>query len=117
MCINKDEMPERQSIVLARKRFVQNVDVAASNSKYELEFITEDVDDEEEMQEASESVEIQEVVEVVHKTNISGSTSPNISGRVRKLFPSMGQFSGKIYGISQDDDGNIYEILFEDGNN
>ena len=28
----------------------------------------------------------------------------------------MGWFSGNIDGIRKDDDGNIYEILFEDGN-
>ena len=27
----------------------------------------------------------------------------------------MGCFSGNIYGIMQDNDGNIYDILFEDG--
>ena len=40
----------------------QNVDVAASTSVDETEFITEDVDDKEEIHEASDSFEIQEVV-------------------------------------------------------
>ena len=51
-------------------------------------------------------------MEVGHQTNSSGSTSPTISKRVRKLFPGMGWFGGDIDGIRQDNDGNIYEILF-----
>ena len=94
---------------------VRNVDVATSTSTYEIEVIADDGNEEEEIQEARDSVEIQEVVEVGHQTDISGSTLPTISERVCKLFPSMGQFEGNIDGIRQDDNGNIYDILFEDG--
>ena len=52
-----------------------------------------------------------------HQTNSSGYTSPTISEQVRKFFPSTGWFGGNIGGIRQGNNGNIYEILFEDGNN
>ena len=67
------------------------------------------------MQEAIDFFEIQEVVEVGHKTDISVSTSLTISERVCKLFLGMSWFAGNIDGIRQADDGNIYDILFEDG--
>ena len=67
------------------------------------------------MQEAIDFFEIQEVVEVGHKTDSSVSTSLTISERVCKLFLGMSWFAGNIDGIRQADDGNIYEILFEDG--
>ena len=54
-------------------------------------------------------------MEVGHQTDSSGYTSPTISEQVRKFFPGMGWFSGNIDVIRQDDDGNIYEVLFEDG--
>ena len=49
-------------IAVLELRLEKNVDVAASTSTDETEFITEDVDDKEEIQEASNSFEIQEVV-------------------------------------------------------
>ena len=55
-------------------------------------------------------------MEIGHHTNSSGSISPTISKQVRKFFPGMGWFGGNIYGIRQDNNENIYEILFEDGN-
>ena len=54
-------------------------------------------------------------MEVFHQTDSSVSTSPTISERVCKLFPVMGYFAGNIDGIRQDNDDNIYETLFEDG--
>ena len=104
------------AIYVLERRLGRNVDVPASTSTDDPELITEDGDEEEEIQEASDSVEIQEVVEVDHQTNISGSTPPSISEQVRRLFPGMGWFSGNTDGIRQDDDVNIYEILFKDGN-
>ena len=56
-------------------------------------------------------------MEVGHQTGSSGSISSTVSERVRKLFPGMGWFGGNIYGIRQDNNGNIYEILFEDDDN
>ena len=54
-------------------------------------------------------------MEVDHHTNSSWSAPPNISEQVRKLFPGMGWFVGNTDRISQDDYGNIYDILFKDG--
>ena len=54
-------------------------------------------------------------MEVGHLTDSFGSTPPTISERGRKLFPGMGWFAGNIDRIRQDDDGNIYEVLFKDG--
>ena len=68
------------------------------------------------MNEASDSVEIQEVVQVGHQTDSSGSTSPTISEQVSKFFPIKGCLSGNIDGIRQDDNGNIYKVLFADDN-
>ena len=93
----------------------RNVYVATSNSTNKPEVITENGNDKEEIKEASDSVKIKEVVEVGHHTNSSGSTSTTISERFRKLFPGMGWFGGNIHGIRQDDDGNIYDTLFKDG--
>ena len=101
-------------IAVLERRLGFNVDVVASTIIDDPEVVTEDGDDEEEIQEARNLVEIQEVVEVGQQTNISGSTSPTISERVRKFFPGMGWFAGNIYGIRQDDYGNIYEISFKD---
>ena len=78
-------------------------------------FITEDVNDKEEIQEASNSVKMQDFVEVFRQNDSSRYTSPTISKRFCKFFPGMGWFGGNIGGIRQDKDGNIYEILFEDG--
>ena len=103
-------------IAVLERRLRRHVDVSASTSTYEPAVITKDRDSEEEIQEARDYFEIQEDMEVGHQTNISGSTSPTISERVRKLFPGIGWFAGNIYGIKQKNDDNIYEILFEDGN-
>ena len=54
-------------------------------------------------------------MEVGHHTYGSRSKSPTISKRVNKFFPGMGCFAGNIDGTRQDDNGNTYEILFEDG--
>ena len=54
-------------------------------------------------------------MEVGHQSDSYGSTSPTIYGQVSKFFPGMGWFGGNIDGIRQDNNGNIYEILFEDG--
>ena len=93
----------------------RNVYVATSNSTDELAVITEDGNDKEEIKEASDSVKIKEVVEVGHHTDSYGSKSPTTTGRVCKLFPGMGCFGNNIDGIGQDNDDNIYEILFKDG--
>ena len=56
-----------------------NVSVAAINSMYEPQVISEDGYDKEEIQEARDYVEIKEVVEGGHQTDSYWSTSPNIS--------------------------------------
>ena len=103
------------AIYILERRLVRNVDVAASTSTYELEVISEDGNDEEKIQKTSNSVELKEVMDIGHLTDSSGSTLPTISERVCKIFPGMGWFGGNIDGIRQDDNGNIYDILFEDG--
>ena len=107
------ELPLAVSVL--ERRLGCNVDVAASTSTDEKEVITEYRNDEEEIQEAIDSVEIQEVMEVGQQTGSSRSTSPTISEQVRKFFPGTGWLSGKIYGSRQDNDGNLYEILFQYG--
>ena len=104
------------AIAILERCLRRNVYVAASTSMDEPAVITEDGYDKEEIQESSDSVEIQKVVEIGHQTNSSESTLPTISERVRKFFPGMGWFGGNIDRIKQDDDVNIYDILFEDGN-
>ena len=103
------------AIDVLEHRLGRNVYVATSNSTDEPAVITEDGNDEEEIQEASDSVIIQGVVEVGHHTDSYGSKSPTIPGQVCKFFPGMGCFGGNIDGIRKDNDDNIYEILFEDG--
>ena len=104
------------AISVLERRFGRNVDVSASTSTDDPLTITEDRNDEEYIQETSDNVEIQEVVEVGHQNNIFGSTLTTISKRVRKFFPGIGCFGVNIDRIRQDNDGNIYEILFGDGN-
>ena len=103
------------NIYVLERRLGLNVDFAASTSTDEPSVITEDGNDKEEIQEAIDSVEIQEFAEFGNQTDSSGSISPTIPKLVRKLFPSMGWFGGNIDGIRQDDDGNIYDVLFEGG--
>ena len=102
-------------IAVLKRHLGYNVDVDTSTSTDDPVVITEDEYEEEAIQEARNSVEIKEFVKVGQQTDSSGSTSPTISDHVCKLFPGMGWFAGNIDGTRLEDNENIYEILFEDG--